>query len=235
MLLQCACLSLCIPTGERERERESSTCPFSQHWLMRTCPCLSHLSSVIVSSRHMYCSEKFAAELRIWRKLNGPPKPLPRPLQQHSQWQQYMADLCAPPPAGPPSPLTSPQEGAQQAASDLNVPISSAEVESALPLLNNKSGAGQGWPSELLRYSYQEVTGGDGSVSNVPCARPLAAILDAAFQRGVSPDKMKSSLVTRVLKKGDRSDPANYRPIAVGEPLCRLYAAILNQRMCQLV
>ena len=26
-----------------ERERGNSTCPFSQHWLMRTCPCLSHL------------------------------------------------------------------------------------------------------------------------------------------------------------------------------------------------
>ena len=28
---------------ERERERGNSTCPFSQHWLMRTCPCSSHL------------------------------------------------------------------------------------------------------------------------------------------------------------------------------------------------
>lgn len=56
-------------------------------------------------------------------------------------------------------------------------------------------------------------------------------MLDAAFQRGVFPDEMKSSLVTPVFKKGDRSDPANYRPIAVGEPLCRLYAAILNQRI----
>ena len=26
-----------------EREREISTCPFSQHWLIRTCPCLSML------------------------------------------------------------------------------------------------------------------------------------------------------------------------------------------------
>ena len=40
-----------------------------------------------------------------------------------------------------------------------------------------------------------------------------------------------SSLVTPVFKKGDRSDPGNYRPIAVGEPLCRLYAAILNKRI----
>ena len=37
--------------------------------------------------------------------------------------------------------------------------------------------------------------------------------------------------MTPVFKKGDKCDPANYRPIAVGEPLCRLYAAILNRRI----
>ena len=129
-----------------------------------------------------------------------------------------MADVCAPPPPGPPQPSTCPQEGAQQAASDLNIPISSVEIASALPLLsNNKSGAGQGWPSELLRYSYQEVTGGDVSISTIHMlARPLAAIPDAEFQHGVFPEDMKSSLVTPVFKKGDRSDPANSWPIVVG-------------------
>ena len=28
---------------DQEREGENPTCPFSQHWLMRTRPCLSHL------------------------------------------------------------------------------------------------------------------------------------------------------------------------------------------------
>ena len=51
----------------------------------------------------------------------------------------------------------------------------------------------------------------------------------AAFQRGILPDDVKLSLVTPVFKKGDKFKPANYRPIAVGEPLCRMYAAILNR------
>ena len=37
-------------------------------------------------------------------------------------------------------------------------------------------------------------------------ARPLAAIVDAAIQRGILPDQVKSSLVTPGLKKGDRCD-----------------------------
>ena len=52
-------------------------------------------------------------------------------------------------------------------------------------------------------------------------ARPSAAILNAPFQRGILPDDVKSSRVTPGFKKGDKCDPANYRPIAVGEPLCR--------------
>ena len=69
----------------------------------------------------------------FWQKLNGPPTPLRKPLQQHSKWQQYFTDFCAPLPAGPPQPSTSPQEDAQQAASDLTIPISPTEVESAAP------------------------------------------------------------------------------------------------------
>ena len=42
---------------------------------------------------------------------------------------------------------------------------------------------------------------------------------------------MSSALVTPIHKKGPVADPANYRPIAVGEPLYRLYTIILNARL----
>ena len=51
------------------------------------------------------------------------------------------------------------------------------------------------------------------------------------IQSGRLSAAVKSSLITPVFKKGDESDTSNYRPIAVGEPLCRLYAAILNSRI----
>lgn len=42
---------------------------------------------------------------------------------------------------------------------------------------------------------------------------------------------VSSALVTPIHKKGPASDPANYRPIAVGGPLYRLYTIILNDRL----
>jgi len=42
------------------------------------------------------------------------------------------------------------------------------------------------------------------------------------------------SLVTPVFKKGDSSDPANYRPTAVSCPLLRLYASLLNAHIVTL-
>ena len=56
-------------------------------------------------------------------------------------------------------------------------------MESALPLLNNnRSGAGQGWPAELLRYTYREVQDEDGKTLKFHVlAHPLAAILELRF------------------------------------------------------
>lgn len=69
--------------------------------------------------------------------------------------------------------------------------------------------------------SVLEVAGDGGSVFNVDVlACPTEAILNAAaFQHGVLADKMRSSIVIPVFKK---SYPANYQPVAFGEPLCRL-------------
>ena len=42
---------------------------------------------------------------------------------------------------------------------------------------------------------------------------------------------MNPGLITPVFKKGDPFDTANYRPIAVMQPVARLYAGLLNARL----
>ena len=142
-----------------------------------------------------------------------------------------MSGLSAPPSrAVPATPVAA---TARQGAGELNRPITMADVQDALPLLNNgRSGALQGWSAQFLRYLYKEQRCEDGSVSKHFVPLPaLAAVFDAAFRQGVLPAAVKSSLATSVFKKGDRLDPGNYRPNAVGEPLCWLCAAILNKRI----
>ena len=51
------------------------------------------------------------------------------------------------------------------------------------------------------------------------------------FQSGTVPACVNEELVTPVFMKGDPFDTANYRPIAVTDPLMRLYAIILNTRL----
>jgi len=60
----------------------------------------------------------------------------------------------------------------------------------------------------------------------VPC---LQLLFNTAFNTGSVPQSWKTSLVTPIFKKGDTTDTADYRPIAVGEPFSRLYASIFLQ------
>ena len=59
----------------------------------------------------------------------------------------------------------------------------------------------------------------------------LTRLLNLCFRSGLLPPCIASALVTPIHKKGCTLDTANYRPIAVGEPLYRLYTIIRNRRL----
>ena len=72
-----------------------------------------------------------------------------------------------------------------------------------------------------------DVTMEDGSRHKVWVLAPLLT----CFRAGALPPCISSALVTPIHKKGCTLDAANSRPIAVGEPLYRLYTIILNKRL----
>ena len=168
---------------------------------------------------------------QFWRKASLPHNMLPPELQTPSAWDGYLANLTAPPvhiadqlplphTPQPPAPATS-----------LDQPLTHAEIEVALQKLHNgRSGALLGYTSELLRYAKLTATDEDPAPEHllVPC---LQLLFNTAFSTGSVPQSWKTSLVTPIFKKGDATDTANYKPIAVGEPLSRLYASILVQRL----
>ncbi len=101
-----------------------------------------------------------------------------------------------------------------------------AEVQQALRKLDNGKAAGlSSEPAELLRYATLKAP--DGKVENV-LLPALTTMLNAAFLWG---GQWNTSMVTPLYKKGDATDTAHHRPIAVGEPAMRLLGILLNDRL----
>ena len=128
-------------------------------------------------------------------------------------------------------PMPTPQPPAP--ASCLGQSITEADIEVSLQMLHNgRSAALLGYTSELLRYAKLVLTDADPAPEHLllPCYRSSSTQQSAWAQ---CPSHGKTLLVTSILKRGDVTDTANYRPIAIGEPLCRLYASILVQRLVQ--
>ena len=177
--------------------------------------------------RHLRSNHKV-----FWQKLNAHDSSLPAALSAHSAWTSFHRSLCAPPaarirPSRPRAPQPPPPVDA------LDASITQAEVEKALPKLSNGKAAGNaGWPAELLRRASYHVQLEDGRRVKVWMLAPiLTAFLNSCFVQGRLPACVSSALVTPVHKKGAVADTANYRPIAVGEPLYRRYTIILNARL----
>ena len=86
---------------------------------------------------------------------------------------------------------------------------------------------GQPWTSKLqtARPLYLGPIITEPTVGSRPCS------CDILQSSGVVPPAANCSLVVPIHKRGDVVQPTNYRPIAVGEPLTRLYGALLNSRL----
>ena len=64
---------------------------------------------------------------------------------------------------------------------------------------------------------------------------PLTYICNRAISTGVFPDRMKYSIVTPIFKKGNNSDPANYRPISVLTSFAKVLETALYMRLTEYI
>jgi hypothetical protein len=171
----------------------------------------------------------------FWKRVNSQPGSMPQHLQDPAAWDAYLQlQLARPIRPGcflPLTPAPAPPAALVTAAEFLNLDISSQDVMDMLQRLQNgRATGGAQFPAEFLRYAVAPRVPGEEPPSH-QLGGPLCALLNAAFTTGKIPDAWTTSLVTPILKRGDPADTANYRPIAVGNPLVRLYAAVLNNRL----
>ena len=118
------------------------------------------------------------------------------------------------------------------AAACLDADVSAGEVNAALRKLLNGRAAGSGtFPAEFLRYAIAPPSPDQERPPAHVLAPHLAGLFTQVMRCSRVPKGWNTALVTPLLKRGDPAVTANYRPVAVGVPLVRLYAAILNHRL----
>ena len=179
-------------------------------------------------------SERVKDPRKFWKKLRHHPTHLPPQLHSVLTWQRYVQNLTNP--VLPPNchlPDDAYPTNSTSLAVCLNVPIQTQEVQDHLSRLHNGKAAGRlGLHSELLRYACKSPTQDEPKPVHKLIV-PLTALFNAFFAEGFIPASLNHALITSVYKKGSRTDTRNYRPIAVIEPLIKLYSSILNARMIQ--
>ena len=166
----------------------------------------------------------------FWAHLKGHKDSLPIALQAPHMWDAYMKDLAGCPGSTSTLPEEYYPEHPLQPAFTLNVDISIPEVQRVFETAKGSKAQGpRGLPTELFSHAKSP------SLRGVVCPNVLVEtvrdVFNAAFQSGQLPQELKESLITPVFKKGDPLSTAQYRPIAVIEPLLKLYTSLLNTRL----
>lgn len=150
------------------------------------------------------CSVPDDAMLSYFRDLLGQPPATTTPC---SSQEDSPADGSAAPPAA---------DGAE-----LNTPFTAASVAEGIASLRGGKATVGVLKLDALSEAAAELA---------PC---LAAIFNACCRVGALPRPWALCGITPIHKGGDVTDPGNYRGIAVGSLLAKLYAAVLNVRLME--
>ena len=64
-------------------------------------------------------------------------------------------------------------------------------------------------------------------------AKPLALIFQKSLDEGTCPEEWKSANVTPIHKKGDRTEPSNYRPVSLTSQVCKVLESIIRDKIVE--
>ena len=62
-------------------------------------------------------------------------------------------------------------------------------------------------------------------------SKPLCILMNISFEEGIFPDMWKIANVIPIYKKGDKSQPSNYRPVALLSCIGKLQERIVFKNM----
>ena len=68
--------------------------------------------------------------------------------------------------------------------------------------------------------------------ANITCV-PLELIFNKSLQEGECPSDWRSANVTPIHKKGDKTNPSNYRPVSLTSQVCKLMESIVRKHLVE--
>lgn len=99
-------------------------------------------------------------------------------------------------------------------------PVDNSEVRSLLMKLKNKRSSGfDQLPSLVLKKCVDEFVD------------PLAILINQSFAEGTFPDLLKNSIIKPIHKGGDKTNPSNYRPIALLPTISKIFERAMSNRL----
>ena len=111
-----------------------------------------------------------------------------------------------------------------------NIP---SKGESTYPILNSINVTESGVLSMLQKLNPRKASGPDEISPMIlknlasQLSKPLAILFQHSIRTGSVPAQWKKALVTPIFKKGDRTSPANYRPVSLTSVCCKLCEHII--------
>ena len=63
--------------------------------------------------------------------------------------------------------------------------------------------------------------------------KPLQIIFQMSLDKGECPSDWKTANVTPIHKKGDRTDPSNYRPVSLTSQVCKVLELLVRARLIE--
>ena len=103
-----------------------------------------------------------------------------------------------------------------------NIEITAEKVAGKLEKLNKFKGSG---PDNMHPHLLKEAA--------IPISIPLSMIFQESLRSGETPSDWRRANVTPIFKKGDRTDPANYRPVSLTSQVCKVLESIVRDQILE--
>ena len=103
-----------------------------------------------------------------------------------------------------------------------NIQVTRDEIAARLEKINTNKSCGPDNIHPLVLQKTSEAS-----------SKPLTLIFNLSLSRGELPDDWRVANVTPIHKKGDRSDPGNYRPVSLTSQVCKVLEAIVRKHLLE--